>query len=169
MDNTSKKNIYLKQPHQLTNHVPGRSKRKRVGEDESGMEQEHTRQKLWYLMEHTVSTDSISLDATVNPCDQPPSQVSTHPLPASSSSHGEAYTEKAPVHPSASYVDLTHSAHALTISLQLPASAPAANRLGISKGFENRTSATQNLRHNTLSEFLIILLNSSSHSYSCWT
>jgi hypothetical protein len=50
MDNTSKKNLYLKQPHQLTNRVPGKSKRKRdemVGErsDESEMEQEHTRQK----------------------------------------------------------------------------------------------------------------------------
>jgi hypothetical protein len=55
MDNTSKKNIHLKQPHQLTNRVPGRSKRKRdemVGdrEDESGMEQVHTRQKLWYII-----------------------------------------------------------------------------------------------------------------------
>jgi hypothetical protein len=43
MDSTSKENIYLKQPHQLTNRIPGRSKRKRdemVGdrEDESGME-----------------------------------------------------------------------------------------------------------------------------------
>jgi hypothetical protein len=111
-------------------------------------------------MEHNVSTDSISLDAIVNPCDQRSSQVAIHSSPASSPRHYDAYTENAPIHPSASSVDLPQSVHP-TISPQLlPGGAPSANRLVTSKAFENRLSAAQNLSHNTLCKSPIILPNS---------
>jgi hypothetical protein len=116
-----------------------------------------------------VSADSISLDAAVDPCDQPPSQVLTHSLLASSPRHYDTYAENAPIPPSASYGNLPRSADALTISSQLPVGIPSANHLVAPKGLKNRTSAAQSLRHSTLSKSLTILLSSSSHYYRCWT
>jgi hypothetical protein len=78
-------------------------------------------------------------------------------LPASSPRHYGTYAENAPRPPSASYVDLPHSDHALTLTPQLPAGVPSANQLFGSGAFENRSAAAQNLSHNTLSKFITIL------------